>query len=228
MKIPHWFFWDYLTGYEGDKHQTYFDAYVFIKAIKREDFNGHLRVKDNKGRLRRLFQKDSAVIAKLALTIIGKNHIPKIVDQHIELIPIPNSDMTPQSGDDHTIIKAASLLIDGYNKSDPKHEILLNTGLRWTEAKDPAHKTGGVRSMSQHEGKFSLTAKVKKPIILFDDVYTSGSQAKAACKFLTELGHDVSGVITLAKTTNTPKEKAYKWRKDTCEYDEAPFDWDDF
>ena len=82
--------------------------------------------------------------------------------------------------------------------------------------------------MSQHEGKFSLTTKIKKPIILFDDVYTSGSQAKAACKFLTESGHNVIGAVTLAKTTNTPREKAYKWRKDTCQYDESPFDWDDF
>jgi len=228
MKIPHWFFWDYLTGYEGDKDQSYFDAYVFIKAIKREEFNGHLRVKDNKGRPRRLHHKDSAVIAKLALTIIGKNHIPKIVTQATELVPIPNSDMIPKSGETHKIIKAGTQLIDGYDKSDAEHELILNSGLRWTIAKDPAHKTGGVRSMSQYEGKFSLTSKIENPVILFDDVYTSGSQAKAACKFLTELGHEVIGVVTLAKTTHTPTKKAYKWREDICEYGESPFDWDDF
>ena len=227
MKIPHWFFWDYLTGYEGDKHQSYFNAYVYIKAIKREPFNGHLRVK-YKGSPKRLYEKDSPLIAKFALTLIGNNHIPKIIEQETELIPIPNSDMIPGSGEDHKIITAASQLIDGYDKTDPKHKILLNTGLRWTEPKDPAHKTGGLRSMSQYEGKFSLTSKIEKPIILFDDVYTSGSQAKAACKFLTEQGHEVIGVVTLAKTTNTPQDKAFKWRKDTCEYDESPFDWDDF
>jgi len=228
MKIPHWFFWDYLTGYEGDKHQSYFDAYVFVKAVKREDFNGHLRIKDSNGNEVRLYQKDSVRIAKLALRIIGKNFIPKIIEQEIELIPIPNSDMIPGSGEDHKIITATSQLIDGYNKTDPKHEIFANTGLRWTEPKDPAHKTGGLRSMSQYEGKFSLTSEISKPVMLFDDVYTSGSQSKAACKFLTELGHDVIGVVTLAKTTNMPRERAYKWREDTCEYDEPPFDWDDF
>lgn len=228
MKIPHWFFWDYLTKYEGDKHQSYFDAYVFIKAVKQEEFKGHLRFKRKNGTIGKFHHKDSAKISNIALRVVGENCLPKIMDQKAELIPIPNSDMTATSGDSHKIITAAQQLVGAYMSTDPKHKLKLNSGLRWTSKKKPSHKTPGIRSMSQYEGRLDLITEIKKPIILFDDVYTSGSQAKAACKFLTDAGHTVLGVLTLAKTTHTPADKAYKWREDVCEYDDSPFDWDDF
>lgn len=227
MKIPHWFFWDYLTQYEGDKDQSYFDAYVFIKAVKQEAFKGHLRFKRKNGTRGKLYHKDSAIISNAAMRLVGTNHIPKIMTQKAVLLPIPNSDMTPTSGDAHKIIEAAGQLVTAYMATDPKYKLKLNSGLRWKSKKRPAHTTSGVRSMSQYEGKFSLVGDIKRPIILFDDVYTSGSQAKAACKFLTESGHTVLGIVTLAKTTHTPSDKAHKWREDVCEYDDDPFDWDE-
>lgn len=228
MKIPHWFYWDYLTQYEGDKHQSYFDAYVFIKAVKEEEFKGHLRFKRKNGTIGKLHHKDSAKIASVALRVIGENYIPKIIDQKAELIAIPNSDMTPKSGNAHKIIRAAEQLVAAYMSTEPKQKLTVNSGLRWTSKKNPSHKTPGIRSMSQYDGRLTLISDVKHPIILFDDVYTSGSQAKAACKFLTDKGHTVLGIVTLAKTTHTPVEKAYKWREDVCEYNDSPFDWDDF
>ncbi|MDB2439577.1 hypothetical protein N9W89_12770 [Hellea sp.] len=228
MKIPHWFFWDYLTQYDGDKHQSYFDAYKFIKAVKGDEFNGHLRAKLKSGKVVKLYHKDSEKISQLALDLIGAKALPKIMDQDTDLMPIPNSDMIPKSGETHKIISAADRVVKAYSSTDPKHSLTLNSGLRWTSKKRPSHKESGSRNMERYEGKLTLTKKVKRPIILFDDVYTSGSQAKAACKFLTDSELEVLGVVTLAKTTHTPNKKAFEWREDVCEYDDSPFDWDSF
>lgn len=227
MRIPHWYFWDYLTQYEGDKHQTYFDAYKFIHAVKGDGFNGFLRVKYTNGKTADLYEKDSEHIANLALDHVGQNCLPSIITQNVDLMPIPNSDMIPTSGSDHKIITAATRLSSAFQSSSSPHNINLNTGLRWTSAKTPSHQRPGYRSMLNYEGKLTLITAPEQPVVLFDDVYTSGSQAKAACKFLTDSGHTVLGVVTLAKTTHTPRPKAFEWREDICEYDDNPFDWGD-
>lgn len=225
MKIPHWFYWDYLTQYQGDKHQSYFDAYTIIQAIKGKEFNGFLRVRFEGGKVEDLYQKDAARITQIILDHVGLNFLPNIVSQNADFMPIPNSDMTATSGSDHKIIQASQRLLSSYHSVQRTYSLRLNAGLRWTSAKTPSHQSPGSRSMMRYEGKLTLTTADPRPIILFDDVYTSGSQAKAACKYLTDAGHTVLGVMTLAKTTNTPRSVAYEWREDTCEYDDTPFDW---
>ena len=223
MKIPHWFYWDYLTQYQGEKHQSYFDAYKIIQGVKGKDFNGFLRLKFKDNRIIDYYQKDSEGMAKVILEYVGANFLPPIISQETDLMPIPNSDMVPGSGSEHQIIKSAQIILGAYHAIKRPYSVRLNPGLRWTAPKTPSHHSPGRRSMLDYEGKLALTTADPRPIIIFDDVYTSGSQAKAACKFLTEAGHEVLGVMTLAKTTNMPRALAYEWREDVCEYDDTPF-----
>lgn len=228
MKIPHWFCWDYLTQYHGEKDQSYFDAYTIIQAIKGKEFNGFLRVKFEDNRIVDYYHKDSESIAQVILEHVGLNLLPLIVSQDIDLMPIPNSDMIPNSGSDHKIIQSVQKILGAYHSVKQPFSVRLNPGLRWISPKTPSHQNPGSRSMLHYEGKLALTTADPRPIILFDDVYTSGSQAKAATKFLTEQGHTVLGVLTLAKTTNMPRAHAYEWRQEVCEYDDRPFSWENF
>lgn len=227
VKIPHWYFLDYLTQYEGERDDSYWDAYRFVKAVKEEEFKGFLRVKNKRGGVKKLTHAHSPQIAKIILKHIGNKCLPKVVNQHLELVPIPNSDMVPKSGLDHPIIRAAQQIAEAYDETESEFSVTLNPALRWTSRKRPSHETPGWRDMYRYEGKLTLESNINNPLILFDDVYTSGSQAKAACKYLSENGHQVLGVLTVAKTTNIPSAKAWSWREGVCEYDEDPFDWDD-
>lgn len=38
MKIPHWYLMDYLTQFEGEKHQLTWDCLKTVKAVKGEKF----------------------------------------------------------------------------------------------------------------------------------------------------------------------------------------------
>lgn len=227
MKIPHGFLCDYLTQYEGERHQHSWDANAIVRAIKGEPFNGYVRLKDVSGVPRNYTQASSNLIAARILKHLGHHLIPNIINQNVAFVPIPNSTMIPGSGNGHRIIQSAQWLCEGHATANLAHTLTLQPNLRWREPKTPAHTQGRARHPSQYDGKLQQTERAGQPILLFDDVYTSGSQVKAATKFLTDKGETVIGVMTVAKTTHIPSEKPILRRVSECVVEDDSLDaWD--
>jgi len=85
---------------------------------------------------------------------------------------------------------------------------VANTGniLKRTESKEKAH-LGGSRSVSKNLRTLKVSSSVKAkysgiPIILFDDVSTTGSSMLSAILKLQEAKQQVIGGVVLAKTTS--------------------------
>ena len=222
MKIPHYYLLDYLTQYDGDRSQGHWNATKMVSAIKGRQFKGYARLKLADGQTKNYDSESANALATVVLNTLGQSKLPGAVTQPSLLVPIPNHDMTLVSGDDHKIIKTAQAVLNAYNRAENKpHNVTLWTGLRWKEVRPEAKSTSGRRSPDVYDGKFGLKSQPTEiPVILFDDVYTSGSQAKAAAKYLADQGVDVTAVVTVAKTTHEPSANAFEWRQGECEIED--------
>ena len=219
MIIPHWYRLDYLTQYEVDRPQKSWDANNMVRAIKGRGIGGYVRVRF-KGEKDNYFDASNADrLAELVLRSIGRQNLPLVIDQQSAVVPIPNHNMTPTSGTDHPIINSSKILVDGYQEvKGGLHALNISACLRWTEAREKSSSKSGYRSPEQYEGLLChLDPLPTDPVILFDDVYTSGSQAKAAARYLHEKGVTILGVLTVAKTTHEPQENSMQWRREDCE-----------
>jgi predicted phosphoribosyltransferase len=67
----------------------------------------------------------------------------------------------------------------------------------WARPQEKAHDGGRSRSYTEHKENLSVAAHAKQPIIVLDDVLTTGSQMMAACEKLHEAGMSVIGRITI-------------------------------
>lgn len=217
MKIPHWYLLDYLTNWDGDRPQESWDAVAIVKAMKGREFKGYVEVINDGNRRDRYYNGRAPELADLVLTFIGRECVPRIIDESSKLVPIPNSDMIVGSGNNHRIIKSAESLLNGYNSTERKFALTLDSALRWNEVHPPSHTQPGYRSPSAYEGKFSLAGSICGAVYLFDDVYTSGSQAKAAARFLSDAGATVKGIVTAAKTVHQPSAAPIEWRQGECD-----------
>lgn len=223
MIVPHWYLLDYLTQYEGDRPQQSWDCNKMVQALKGREINGFIRITVG-DKLQKFDQENVHQLIPSVLATVGSNIGGGLVDEEATLIPIPNSDMTPDSGDDHRIIESADLVLKGYSKFR-KTDIDLDMApvLRWTEAHEPSNRQSGFRSPNDYKDKLVLTSEINRPVVVFDDVYTSGSQAKAACDFLTKSGANILAIVTVAKTVHTPSEHPISWREGSCNVQEGLF-----
>lgn len=223
MIIPHWYFLDYLTQYEGDRSQQSWDSNKMVQAVKGRPVNGFIRIKVG-GTVRRYEQDNIGSLTASLLGTVGSHMGNGLITQEATIIPIPNSDMTSNSGEDHPIIHSASAVLNGYNHSRKSAiDVDLSTSLRWTEPHKPSNRQSGFRSPNDYTDKLVLTSEIARPVIVFDDVYTSGSQAKAACDFLNKNDVDIIAIVTVAKTVHEPSESPISWRESSCNIQEGLF-----
>lgn len=213
---------DYLTQYEGDRPQASWDAIKIVKVAKGESPGGFCRFNINGAPKRYDDDNWDEMIADI-LPIMGKQ-IRNLTTVDTYLIPIPNSDMTMNSGDNHRIVDLARLFLSGYQSLHAAPRVDLLPSLCWSAPKTPSRTTPGRRSPDLYRGIFRLRSTFDRPVILFDDVYTSGSQAKAAIQYLKGKGITTLGVMTLGKTVHTPSDKPLSYRQDTCTVEADPFD----
>lgn len=223
MIIPHWYLLDYLTQYEGDRPQLSWDCNKMVNAVKGRPINGFVKIKV--GNTLKRFEQDNIndLVSSLCATM-GSMVAQSLIQTPSSIVPIPNSDMVQGSGDNHRIIKSAEMLLQGYEKYRAEEiDVDLMPVLRWTEPHEPASQRGGFRSPNEYKGKLILTNTIKRPVIVFDDVYTSGSQAKAVCDYLIKAGVDITAIVTVAKTVHEPSEHPISWRQSTCQIQEGLF-----
>lgn len=98
--------------------------------------------------------------------------------------------------------------------------------LVWAKPRQKQHTTSGFRHPDQFEPHFRLSGKPTRPIVLFDDVLTSGSQMIAAGRYLSKQGHPPQRALVAARATKTQHDPMLVWSTETFPLDEAIFDID--
>lgn len=191
------------------------------KAVKGEEIKGYFEIRvgnqtkrfDNNNRDTFMPLLYNAIAAKLSTLIRGE----------FQIIPIPNKSALAKNSDDFltwTHAKGIAARLSG------KAEAI--DALRWKYAMQQAHKTGGFRDPQLYFENLVVTKKPTKPIVLFDDLITSGSQMIACTRRLAEVGvKPVIGIVVGHATKEQP-ENMIGWQESTVVIEEDPVDWDSF
>jgi adenine/guanine phosphoribosyltransferase-like PRPP-binding protein len=85
------------------------------------------------------------------------------------------------------------------------------------QARDPQHRGSGYRYPELFQDQMTLLRKPKHPVVLFDDVMTSGSQMTAAARLLQDAGHLPIQAMVVGRVTRTQEDKMLGWESEALQ-----------
>jgi hypothetical protein len=126
---------------------------------------------------------------------INRRFRQKIIADHpypVCIVPVPNGDgVLGQDNKFRTLQIAQAIAANGVVGT-----VALDL-LRWNEPVGKAHLNQRARNVDDHLQALRITGKTELPIVLFDDVLTTGSQMTASVLKLREAGYNVVGCYTV-------------------------------
>ncbi|TAX10758.1 hypothetical protein ELI07_15235 [Rhizobium leguminosarum] len=124
----------------------------------------------------------------------------------VTIVPVPNSDGLVSSSKGFRTYELAQHIakIAGCEASDV---------LRWKSALGKAHKGEKLRDADAHRSALKVMRVIDRPIVLFDDVITSGSQMYGSKLMLEAAGMNVVGMFAVAEVLDRgERSDAPGWR----------------
>ncbi|SRR5579885_1553762 len=220
-----WACW-YLTEIEGiDWRDMDYTAMKIVKAVKGEPINGHFYGVISTGEKPRRFDQSNVqtfvqafigAIGRKLRTTIGK-------DSEISIVPIPNSNAVVPLVAPCRTDELAKNIADGFGGG-----AVVEPLIRWRTARMPQHKSAGPRYPDLFQEQMVLIDKPKHPVVLFDDVMTSGSQLIAGARLLTDAGHQPARAIVVGRVTKRQEEKMVDWNSGELKIGREPIDVSEF
>lgn len=124
------------------------------------------------------------------------------------IVPIPNSGGLITSRNEFLTMTYARRIAAIVGQDCEAADIL-----RWKTAAGRAHKGERSRSVDAHIGNLRAMRRVDKPVVIFDDVVTSGSQMVASKSILQDRDMDVTGMLAFAEVIgNGERSDIPSWR----------------
>ncbi len=176
---------------QREKHEWV--AYKAVRLVKGEPINGS-------------FNFQVGGITTSVSTANEKNFIREICvlaggrirlryGSGVTIVPVPNSDGLVSSSNTFRTYQLAQTVarVAGCDASDV---------LRWRSALGKSHKGEKARDADAHRDALKVMRVIDKPIVLFDDVVTSGSQLYGAKLALEAKGMNVVGMVAVAEVLN--------------------------
>ncbi|KAB2799231.1 phosphoribosyltransferase [Brucella anthropi] len=120
------------------------------------------------------------------------NQIMTDFGTNLALVPVPNGVADANYPDNYRTLELAKGIASASNSN-----LEALDALRWKQAAGQAHKNEKRRDVDQYISNLIVSAKTTKPIVLFDDVITSGSQLASAKIALEEAGLTVVGLYAV-------------------------------
>ena len=106
----------------------------------------------------------------------------QLQQREVAVVPIPGSTMALGVTGSFRIVDLVTMFGRGYGA-----KATVVPAIRWDAPREKAHLQNEVRSPDLHQPHMRLTEhRPAKPVLLFDDVMTSGSEMTAATRFLRE------------------------------------------
>lgn len=195
----------YLTETDGLKWRSVdYNMRIVVKSLKHETFNGYgdFRIgKENK----RITSTNCEELVEPVIGTLARNLRPHI-KLPVSVVPIPNSNMAVGEKGTFRNEHLASLLAKHLGPG-----ATMVPALRWKRKRAKAHMGKEMRSPDLHEPNLVLVQKPPNPVLLFDDVLTSGSQMIAAARFLKANGCSVVFATVIAHVTKEQHDLMVKW-----------------
>jgi len=220
-KLPYNFWCYHLTETGCTWRPVDYDARIVVKALKQEPFNGYLEAKI--AGVRRRFDSDSAEkLIQLIMPLIGER-LRKEIDGPISIVPVPNSGMAVGHEGPFRTVELAQLVAGGYGA-----EANVRRAVWWDEPRNKAHQSNDYRHPDLYEPHMVMGEAPTAPVVLFDDVLTSGSQMTAAARMLAKQGFPPARGLVVARATKLQHDdKFLSRREDQLELVSDPFDFDE-
>lgn len=121
-------------------------------------------------------------------------HIRSKYGKNVCVVPIPNSGAVASNRKMFRTFEIASRIAALVGAPCQSSDLL-----RWRIAVGMAHKGERPRDVDAHKGQMKLVGTTPVPIVLFDDVVTSGSQLCAAKALIEADGMRVLGMVAVAE-----------------------------
>lgn len=187
-------------------------ARAIVRGMKREKFDGYcyFRIRGQDKRF------DSSNIEELIPLFFGA--VARWARQEFKgqfsVVPIPNSNMTLGAKGTFRCVELANMLSEFWP------EVVVEPVLRWDKPRPKQHKTPGFRRPSMFEPFLRLIGRPTRPVLLFDDLLTSGSQMIAAARVLRGHGHLPAYGLVGGQVAYQQQPRMLGWSLSAVELDE--------
>lgn len=199
----------YLTSGENWRSADH-KARIIVKCVKGEEFNGYADITVD-GKRTRLNSNNKDVGLELLGKVLG-SRIIELTDDDVTLVPVPNSSAFVGGDESFRTLQLANAVA--------RNASVLTTvipAFLWKNQKQKQHQIGGYRHASQFIPNLSLRWQPASPVVLVDDVVTSGSQMLACTHILRKLNVDVIFGIAVGRTTTVQTDNTLSWVSDKVE-----------
>jgi hypothetical protein len=167
----------YLTAADPPTwRQEDYDASKMVKALKGDTIKGYFDFKIGDA-VKRFTQSNVAEFVKRIPVYMAKT-IVREVDGPATLVPIPNSRVTAANAADFRTLELARLVA-----AASEGKLTVVPALVFKEPQQKS-RTGGPRRADHFEQAYRLATVVRGPIVLIDDVCTSGGHLIGAYRKL--------------------------------------------
>lgn len=221
-ELPYDCWCNHLTDVDCKWRKVDYDSRVIVRGLKDEPFNGYLDI-NIKGVRTRFTTENIGLLIDRLLPAIGRQ-LRNDIAAPISLVPIPNSGMAIGAPGPFRVVELAQKVAQGFGEG-----ATVCAALRWDAVRPKAHQTAQYRHPGLYEPHLRLIERPAAPIVLFDDVLTSGSQMIAAARLLTKEGLAPERGLVVAHAGKVQDEAGLlAKRPDTLDLSDEPFDFDAF
>ena len=198
----------YLTELGGWRDTDY-TAHDIVKIAKGEPFGGYFDFRVNRT-IRRFDHASANNFLPVLYEHMAKRCL-EVIAAPCTLVPIPNSAATAA---DASTFRTLDLANGIANAMGGDHN--AQGALRWYRQKLKAHENG-LRDPAVHFRNLRIVDTPRNPVVLFDDVFTSGSQITAAARKLTAAGHAPLCAFVIGTTTHDRRPNMVEWSEFTID-----------
>lgn len=211
----------YLTEIGGPAWRDQdFTTRDIVKIVKGLPFNGYCEMTLG-GKKRRFDQNNGQTLLPYLYGGAAKK-AATLVEGRFCIVPIPNSEaIIGDRGSFRTLEHAT-----GIANAVADNRANAVGALRWVRAKEKAHLGGG-RNPDAHFDNLGIAEKPDVPVILFDDVLTTGSQLIGAYRRLAKIGVVPVATIVVGRTTHDQREHMIGWEQEQLETERQRIDLSD-
>lgn len=211
----------YLTEVEGVKWRQHdYNSQKIKNALKGDEVKGYFElIVDGK---RRTFKEDNIDTFLPLLYAAVADKLAQLFDGELAIVPIPNSEATVGNTDPFRSFEHAAGIADALG---PRAHAV--PALRWSKKKAKAHE-GGSRDSNVHFENLTVAEPLNFPVVLFDDIITTGSQMIGAYRRLVHEGITPEFGIVCGRATKEQHDPVWGWTDFALDPDPFEIDWDDF
>lgn len=206
----------YRTTVEPPWVKSDHDARKVVKAVKKENFQGYVELRVGKDLLR-FTQDNRQELVRVVCSDLGAK-LTELCKDTFAIVPVPNREGVIGADEKYQTLRLAELIAK-------RAKAEAADSVRWREVRPKRHVAGGWRDPQVEYENLAVVELPRKPIVLFDDFLTSGSQLLATKRRLDEAGADVLFAITVGRAIAEHRDPMMGWADEEVHWRQAGFDF---